>query len=139
MSLKAPILCNFSVQNQVMYSKLPPPLEGQMQTAVSLLVYKASLGTALPTSSTLPPTKILAFQPQAELCLRWYRHYQLQLQLNIASNYRLAFQRQAQLFLLPHHIAARYNICFPALGTAFYFIVLNIFFHFPPPPSLLYC
>ncbi len=26
-----------------MYSKLPPPLDGQMQTAVSLLVYKASL------------------------------------------------------------------------------------------------
>jgi hypothetical protein len=37
-----------------MYSKLPPPLDGQIQTAVSLLVYKASLvktcNTSLPAS-----------------------------------------------------------------------------------------
>ena len=32
-----------SVQNQLMYTNLPPPLDGQMQTAVSLLVYEASL------------------------------------------------------------------------------------------------
>jgi hypothetical protein len=30
-----------------MYSNLPPPLDGQMQTAVSLLVYKASLVTPI--------------------------------------------------------------------------------------------
>jgi hypothetical protein len=41
-SLKAPIPLDFSVQNQVMYSNLPPPLDGQMQMADSLLVYIAS-------------------------------------------------------------------------------------------------
>jgi hypothetical protein len=33
----------YSVQNQFMYSNLPPPLDGQMQRAVSLLGYTASL------------------------------------------------------------------------------------------------
>ncbi len=42
-SLKTLIPSDFSVQNQVMYSNLLPPLDGQMQTAVSHLVYKASL------------------------------------------------------------------------------------------------
>ncbi len=42
-SLKAPIPSDFSVQNQVKYSNLPPPLDGQIQTAVSILVYRASL------------------------------------------------------------------------------------------------
>jgi hypothetical protein len=41
--LKYIIKKDFSVQNQVVYSNLPPPLDGQIQTAVSLLVYKASL------------------------------------------------------------------------------------------------
>jgi hypothetical protein len=46
-SLKAPIPFDFSVQNQVMYSNLPPPLDRQMQRAVSLLVYEASLGSSV--------------------------------------------------------------------------------------------
>jgi hypothetical protein len=35
-SLKAPIPPNFSVQNQLVHSNLPLPLDGQMQTGVSL-------------------------------------------------------------------------------------------------------
>jgi hypothetical protein len=42
-SLKAPIPSDYSVQKQLMYTNLPPPLIGQIQTAVSLLGYKASL------------------------------------------------------------------------------------------------
>ncbi len=43
-SLKASIPSDYSEQNQLMYSKLPPPLDRHMQTAFSLLWYTASLG-----------------------------------------------------------------------------------------------
>jgi hypothetical protein len=54
-----------------MYSKLPPPLDGQMQTAVSLLVYKASLGLTADQGcrqvSTIPRKESLAAESVVQL------------------------------------------------------------------------
>jgi hypothetical protein len=45
---QSPFSSDFFVQNQSMYSNIPPPLDGQMQMAVSLLGYIAYSVSTLP-------------------------------------------------------------------------------------------
>jgi hypothetical protein len=67
-------LSDYSVQNQLMNTNLPPPQDRQMQMAVSLLGYKASLVLPScpprPSRSPQTPPPAVTLYPGQLLCVR---------------------------------------------------------------------